>query len=230
MNWIHNQIVFLGSWLAFLVSVIWGLVEGGYEPWIVALLGVVGIAANRQLLPRFGKQKRELTPEQKIEARDKFRPLFTEYFNKVARHDYHGDAIVHDMLRVDEYPELKKGGGISAWFRVGFMGTYNHGILLGLRWTYIVGEGENWIEADKGDYARKVMLIGRVPYESIFSVNFDGDAYYNKPHVFCYFDYKGEPYEELFYGEEFRLGPGLPFHYAEIAKYKTKRWRIWPFR
>lgn len=229
MSLFKNYFVLLGSVVAVVASVLWGVNEGGYEPWIVALLGLVGIAANSELLPSFGKRTRALTPEQKIAARDKWRPQFENYFLETARKNYLGDAIIHDVDRLDTYPDLADDGGISSWFRAGLMGTYHRGILLGLRWTYVENQDGVWTEIPTSEDAEavKVMLLGQVPYDCIESVNFDGDDFYNKPHIFCHFDYFGEPYERLFFGEQFRLDPGLPYHYREIAEYDRKLLPLW---
>lgn len=230
MSWLQNSIVFLGSWIAFIGSIVWGFAEGGYEPWIAAILGFVGIAANRNLLSFAHKKDPRLTAEQRIAARDKWRPIFENYFQDNARRNHRSDCIVHDVQRLDNYPNgPDRERGISAWFRVGLMGTYQHGVLLGLRWTYLVSEGEKWKERQTGDgLGQKVMLLGAVPYESVESVNFDGDHYYSKPHLFCHFEHGGEPYERLFYGQEFQLDPGFPNHYREIAEYQPSRgWLSW---
>ncbi|MDL2409164.1 hypothetical protein PY650_26715 [Rhizobium calliandrae] len=102
------------------------------------------------------------------------------------------------------------------------MGTYDRGVLLGLRWTYVNNEGNGWKEyaANPPPEAIKVMLLGAVPYEGIESFNSNGDEYYNKPHLYCHFDFRGEPYERLFYGEQKQLDERHPYYYAEIAEYK----------
>lgn len=221
-----NWVVLVCSILALLGSVAWGIVDGGWEPWIVALLSVVGILSNRDIIAIIFWTKDRLTPAQRIATRDKWRPKFENYFFEVAKRDYRGDAIIHDVARLDDYPEVDdRKKGTSSWFRVGLMGTSNDGVLLGLRWTILIQEDGEVCEAKgvRGADGRKVILLGELPYEAIESVNFDGDKYYNKPHIFCHFDYSGEPYRRLFYGEEFRLYPGSPWHYSEVAEYVHKR-------
>lgn len=220
----RNLIVLYGSFVAILASLVWGYYEGGFEPWIVALFGVVGIAINWPLGSKV-RSPRALTPTQKLAAREKWRPIFEAYFLERAKNNYRGDVIVHDVDRVDDYPDTSdEEEGISSWFRVGLMDTYHRGILLGLQWTNIVEEQGKWVEVEgeKPEGHITVMLLGEVPYESIEQVNFDGDQYYNKPHIFCHFEFNGEPYERMFYGEEFRLDPGFPYHYREIAQYERR--------
>lgn len=230
MGWLKNYIVFLGSWGLLVVSGLWLYDGGSYDSVLAAIAGVVGIAANWEFLPVIGRKKRNLTPEQKVQARDKWRPIFENYFLETVHNGYRSDAIIHDLNRLDTYPDISEGKGISSWFRVGLSGTYHRGVLLGLKWTYIEQVDGKWQEVNKTETALKVALLGEVPFEAIESVNFDGDQFYNKPHIFCHFDYKGEPYARLFYGEEFQLDPGFPYHYREIAEYEAlprSRWRFW---
>lgn len=221
MSVFRNSVVQVGSWIAFVGCGLWTYYEPGFEPAIGLILGAVGIASN--YVPISGKKGRILTPEKKIELRDKWRPIFKDYFLQAARDKYRTDVIVHDVARVDDYPNTdEKEKGISSWFRVGFMGTYDRGVLLGLRWTYVKEEAKGWKEyaSSPPSGAIKVMLLGAVPYEMIESFNPDGDEYYNKPHLYCHFDFGGEPYEKLFYGEQNQLREDFPFYYTEIEGYK----------
>ena len=43
----------------------------------------------------------------------------------------------------------------------------------------------------------KVVLLGSVPYEYVDSVDWEGDEFYQYPHIYCHFNHKGEPYEHL---------------------------------
>ncbi len=228
MGLFRNSIVHLGSWTVFAGCAVWAWTEGGFEPYIGLAGAFVGIVSNFEKLP-FLDRRRTLTAEQKIQKRDHWRPVFKTYFSDMARRDYRSDVIIHDVARLDQYPDSKENEKrISAWFRVGFMGTYLNGILLGLRWTYVKEEDGKWKEygSRPPEDAIKVMLLAQVPYEAIESFNPDGDEYYALPHVFLHFDYNGEPYEKLFYGEERQLDPRFPRYYSEIAEYEMpSKWR-----
>ncbi len=220
MSFFRNSIVQVGSWLALIVCGVWTYHEPGFEPTIGLILGVVGIASN--YVPLFGKKGRFLKPEEKIALRDKWRPIFQDYFLQAARNKFKTDVIVHDVARVDDYPDIQENEKkISPWFRVGFMGTYDRGVLLGLQWTYLEEEANGWQVYDSSPPAGaiKVMLLGAVPYETIESFNPNGDEYYNKPHLYCHFDFGGEPYERLFYGEPNQLFEDSPYYYSEIADF-----------
>lgn len=108
---------------------------------------------------------------------------------------------MRDMRRVDSYPETNKRRGISPWFRVGLLGTYHRGILLGLGWHNLVNDPalggwryHDWRQKDSEEpLGQKVVLIGKVPFESIEEVEWDGDEYYNYPHIYCYFKHEKQP-------------------------------------
>lgn len=60
-------------------------------------------------------------------------------------------------------------------------------------------------------------------------MNVDGDEYYNFPHIYCHFEFKGEPYERMFYAVEENLGHGRTYWreiitYDEVVK-NSKLWR-----
>ena len=45
-------------------------------------------------------------------------------------------------------------------------------------------------------------LLAEVPYSAIESVDMDGDERYHFPHIYCYFDFKGEPYKRKWLASE----------------------------
>lgn len=228
MSLLRNTLVQFLSWAAVVGCALWAYFEPGFEPVIGVIIGVGGVLTNLDSFLAF-RQRRKLTPERKIELRDKWRPIFEAYFAQAARDKYRTDVIVHDVARLDEYPDVKENETrISSWFRVGFMGTYQRGVLLGLRWTYMKEEAEGqWKEYASGppSQAIKVMLLAEVPYELIESFNPDGDKFYNKPHLFLHFDYGGEPYERLFYGEQRQVFDDAPAYFSEVAVWKRPSWK-----
>jgi hypothetical protein len=173
------------------------------------------------------RRHRRLSPAQILELRQKWKPLFEEEIMKNHTQKLRKDIIIRDVKRMDDYPNVdEKKKGISPWFRVGLMGTYHKGILVGLRWGKLTSHGENaWkltdYKSQSGDI--KVILIGKIPFESIESVDWKGDEYYYFPHIYCYFDTKNkEPYEDLTFCEQ-RCNPGWPPFYVDVAPYEEAR-------
>jgi hypothetical protein len=230
MTKVQGSIVFLCSAAVLIGCSLWYYADPGYEPAIGIVGSFGGLIAS--YWPFKAKSPR-LTPEKKIEARERWRPIFENFFFENAQSDFKTDAIIRDVARVDAYPDLDEGKGISPWFRCGLAGTYHRGVLLGLRWVEMVQNTDGtWIENYEGTEGTKAILLGAVPYESIESVNWEGDNHYHKPHIFCHFDHKGEPYERLFYAKENRFEhPSVkqPPSYTELAEYAPKSsfwWKI----
>ena len=169
---------------------------------------------------------------QKIELRQKWKPRFEQHIRDHFARKLRSDVIIRDVRRVDQYPDTKENEkGISAWFRVGLVGTYHRGILVAFQWNELVevGEGEfRFLEYDKDnqetkDGALKVLQIGMIPFENIEEVDFEGDEYYNYPHIYCHFANKGEPYERIAYFTQNQLfEDSLPF-YTEVVEAKAVR-------
>lgn len=93
---------------------------------------------------------RKLTPEQKIELRQKWKPLFEEEVIKNWREKLRSDVIIRDVRRLDNYPETdEKSRGISPWFRVGLIDLYHRGIVVAFRWNRLIQGGDGtWREKD----------------------------------------------------------------------------------
>jgi hypothetical protein len=178
---------------------------------------------------KFRSARRSLTPEQIIALRQKWKPQFEELVWKRHQKRLRSDVIIRDMKRVDQYPELKDTKGISSWFRVSLVDTYHRGLLvaLGFGWGTLTRDGEGWRftnykAGENGDL--KVLMLGSIPYENIESVDWDGDEYYNYPHIYCFFDRKKQPYEKIAFYTETRPEDMQPF-YTELAPYDEVRKR-----
>lgn len=61
-------------------------------------------------------------------------------------------------------------------------------------------------------------LMADVPFDSIEAVNMEGDKYYYFPHIYCYFDFGGEPYEKKWFAEKIDQDHGHPY-FKKIADY-----------
>lgn len=159
----------------------------------------------------------------KVNKRIELQKEFDEYLiENIWKKKYRSDVIIRDVKRIDSsYPEAKESKKISSWFRVGLLDTYHRGILVGLCVSRLTKtpEGVRHLKQDEDEYF-SALLVGKIPYYSIEKVNWEGDEYYNYPHIFCYFEHKNkEPYEELIYCVE-RTNNIEKKYYDEIAKHK----------
>lgn len=171
-------------------------------------------------------RKRRLTPKQVLELRQKWKPQFEAKLWEKAQQKVGLDVIIRDVKRMDHYPEINEHSkGISPWFKVGLMGTYDKGILVGLRWEGLTQLSEDTWRVTK--YAKeepdlKTILIGYIRYENIEAVDWQGDEYYGT-HIYCYFDArKKEPYEKLAYCTQGTTNVGTHW-YTEVASYEAVR-------
>jgi hypothetical protein len=181
------------------------------------------------------RNKRNLTAQEKLELRLKWKPEFESRVSRQRQDRTDDEVIIRDMRRIDHYPEVKEGKGISAWFRGYLLSTYEKGIMIGLSWEElkIIDDDKlrfcNW--GERGDVT--LMRMGFIPYEGIEQVDWHGDRYYSGPHIYCYFDQlRKQPYERVGFCEE-RETSYTKF-WREIADYedvrklseklKVKRW------
>lgn len=163
---------------------------------------------------------KKLTSEQVIERRQKWKPLFEAQIVKNWCDNLRQDAIIRDMRRVDKYPDIDEdANGISPWFRLGLIDIYHRGILVAFTWERLIEEPGGGFRAKQHgvdeEEGIKVILAGKIPFENIESVDFDGDEFYNYPHIYCHFCIKGQPYESIDYYEE-RQSPNARPYYAHV--------------
>jgi hypothetical protein len=163
-----------------------------------------------------------LSNTNKIEKREKLRPIFEEAFSKIRAKKLTSDVIIRDVDRVDSYPDTTDEVGISPWFKVGLLETYHRGIKVGLRIGTLTEteEGLRYTNHEKEKKGTiKAWLVGEIPFESIESINWSGDEYYDQPQIYCHFEYGSEPYERLVFCQERELGYGMTY-FSEIADYE----------
>lgn len=178
------------------------------------------------LYPFIGKPKSSApafaSPAEKVKHREGLRKEFEKELSEIKAKKLRSDIIIRDVDRVDGYPNTKEEEtGISAWFRLSLLETYTKGIKVLLNIGMLVETDHGLRFADykageKGDI--KAFLVGEIPFDSIVTVNWDGDEYYYFPHIYCHFNHEGEPYDRLILCEKIDMGHGHTY-YKEIAEY-----------
>ena len=159
----------------------------------------------------------------RIQHREALRKPVLEEIYKCRAEGLRQDVIVRHVDRVDSYPDIDPNAkGIFPWFRVGMVDMYERGIVLCLR---IGGLKESedgyrlvdYVNNEPADFT--AWLMANVPYDSIAAINFEGDKYYHYPHIFCYYDFNGEPYERKWFAQKVDQPHGHPY-FKEIASYE----------
>ncbi|RWK64308.1 hypothetical protein [Mesorhizobium sp.] len=178
----------------------------------------------KDIYSKFRGRKRRLTPVETIALRQKWKPEFENRIALLRKQKFGRDAIIRDVARLDQYPNVKAHKSISPWFKIGLMATYEHGILAGKLWGTLTEDAEtgewrftDYKAGERGDIT--VIMIGKVPYENIEAVDWDGDKYYSEPQIYCHFSNKGRPDEASgIYLEKEMIG-GDFVYYTEIAPF-----------
>ncbi len=129
-----------------------------------------------------------------------------EFENKLPpknRYGVHCEAIIRDIKRMDSYPDIDMAKkGISPWFKVEVKGLYHTGVEAFISMPEYIKKDKsgNWQFTDHKDEDNKVLAypVGRIPFDLIEYVNWDGDEHYPFPHIYCRFkSFKGQPYESI---------------------------------
>jgi len=184
----------------------------------------IGYSALKDLLKFVKSKQKGLNPEKTVRLRQKWKDEIKEKLQWIDDKVGYGEVIIRDIKRNDLYPKVEeKKKGISSWFRVEYLGTYHHGIKVGLHFEELIYE-EKYKTWRLTDYKNKeegdlnAYIVGLIPFENIANIDWDGDEYYSCPHIYCHFlSKRGEPYEELIFCEKRWLGKSVD--YREIAKY-----------
>lgn len=138
-----------------------------------------------------------------LKRREEFKK---EFENKLPQKNKYGvrcEAIIRDIKRMDSYPDIETAKkGISPWFKVEIKGLYHKGVEAFISMPKYIKQDENskWQFTNHEDKDEKVLAypVGRIPFDLIEYINWDGDEYYPFPHIYCRFkSFKGQPYESI---------------------------------
>ena len=113
-----------------------------------------------------------------------------------------GEAIIRDIRRFDSYPDLgRPQKGKFPWFQVEIKGLYHRGIetFIGLprairkdmygEWKFTKIRDEETVTG---------YLAGRIPFDRIVHIDWNGDERNPYPHIFCRYNrFREHPYETI---------------------------------
>lgn len=149
----------------------------------------------------FGKLQKP-DPVQVLKRREELRREFETHLPEPDKYGVLSEAIIRDIKRMDSYPDIDtEEKGISPWFKVEVKGLYHRGLEVFISTPRRIKKdmyGE-WHFVDyKDEETVLVYPVGRIPFDLIEYINWDGDGYYASPHIYCRFKaFKGQPYEAI---------------------------------
>lgn len=137
-----------------------------------------------------------------LRDRQQWKKEFEAHLLPVNEYGSRGDAIIRDVARMDSYPKMETSNqkSLSLWFKVEIKGLYHRGleVFVGVDTVKQDQGTRKWRFAkyDEPD-AVTVYVVGRIPFDGLRSVEWDGDEFKAIPHFYCDFSkYNGQPYEE----------------------------------
>lgn len=196
--------------------------SGRWEP----LFGICSLfGAGAEIYRRIAGRSRTNRFESngaRIQHRESLRKVFQDEIYRCRAEKLRQDVIVRHVDRVDSYPNADDNeSGISSWFRVALVDTYERGIVLCLRIGGLKerDDGYRFVDYTNNEGADiTAWLMADVPYDSIEAVNMGGDKCYYFPQIYCYFDFHGEPYERKWFCQKIDQPHGHPY-FKHIADY-----------
>jgi len=113
------------------------------------------------------------------------------------------NIIIRDISRMDSYPNVnEKDKGISSWFKLEYKCISHKSIDFFISIDSIKYDKfkKGWVTCEYSYDAVNAFVIGKIPFEYIVEIDWEGDEYYNYPHLYCNFDSKNKsPYYEVVY-------------------------------
>lgn len=213
------------TWSLTLALITLWIVKPGWAPWdaLLALLALCAAVGNEALAKlKVPLAERFSSNAERIRHRESMRKALQNEIYRLRAERLRQDVIVRDVDRMDNYPDHDTAKGISSWFRIGLLDTYERGIQVGLRYGGLKKcEGgyrfTDWVNGEESD--ETVLLLGDIPFDSIAEVNLDGDSIYPYPHIYCHFDASGQPYERLWFGKRVDTTE-IHYYYECVAEYE----------
>jgi len=122
---------------------------------------------------------------------------------------------------MDIYPEIPKEKGISPWFKAEVKGLYHRGVEVFISTPkYIIFDKEKreWGFAKDNEKNGIIAFpVGKILYDYIVKIDWEGDEFYPFPHIYCNFQNKKEPYEEVIFYKH--CGEGEHKYYLQIENF-----------
>lgn len=112
------------------------------------------------------------------------------------------EVMIVQLTKADRYGELDDriiGRGASDWFKGEVKGLHDRGLEIFSAIEYIeIGKGKAYrVHPDESPTARKVWVVGRIPYERIGYIEWERDPNYSAPRLYVAYGWRREPFREI---------------------------------
>jgi hypothetical protein len=188
-----------------------------------------GIAAAKELRERGERQR--ATNEARVAHRIAIKQELADGLAPMLRRKVEAEVLIRDADRQpDGFPKpdskfrLRR---LSPWFKVGVLPSYSGGMSVWLRLDRVFiedGVARSQVKSDTEE-GELVRVVGLIPYDAIVAVDWEGNAEFSGPHVYCHFDFDQGPYEEVVLYREYSDGIWMPMD-ASI-RYKPHTYPVW---
>jgi|CXWL01.1.fsa_nt_gi hypothetical protein len=186
------------------MEILWIALKFLATPLLKAGKWVIDTFAGDWIKEKIAARKKK-DPKDILEHRFKMKKVIGEGFYRWHKAGNTRDEIVvRDVARMDTYPEIDiSEKGISPWFKVGYKGLYDRGIevFLSSPIKAYMKNGKWEVTYDDVEGSKLVYQVGRILFDNIVNIDWDGDGNYGFPHFYCSFSNKREPYEKVVYCE-----------------------------
>jgi len=184
------------------------------------------IGITKDAISLLWRSLRKPDPAVLIERRQKIKADVETHLRWIDDSSRYGEAIIRDVKRADEYPNAdEKSKGVSAWYKTSLLGTYHRGIQIGLGIASLKRSPDGTCWHLTRDYAHRdinAIIVGRIPYDRIVVIDWEGDEYYSGAHIYCrYSGWRPSACEDIILCEEHISDYPQPHSwYGEIVSYR----------
>jgi hypothetical protein len=169
------------------------------------------------------RRQQRAGPEERVRRRNALKEEIGQRLSE-SRSGYAPEAIIRDLARMDAYPQVDdRPWGVSPWFKVETKRQYHRGleVFLSVEELEVDGQTARHPNPRRGADLAKFYVVGRIPFDAIVSIDWEGDEYYPTPHIYCWFEQADGPYEAVVLYE-----PGYQDHLSlrDDLQYKPRRY------
>ena len=149
---------------------------------------------------------KELNIKRKLHLKDKISDDFFDWINYCPKNRKKRSRMILRSYDSDQYPNTNDPDkfGEYSWFASEIKSLYHNGMeFITDVVTIQVFDDNSWNFPNKNEKSSgkliNVMKVGQINFSDIVEYDLKGDEYYNCPHIYCKFNFKGTPFENYYF-------------------------------